>query len=34
VFGGAVVPVEIRLYRQPARMAPVAEALWGVAAQG
>jgi DNA-binding transcriptional LysR family regulator len=25
------VPVEIRLYRQPARMAPVAEALWGVA---
>ncbi|MET3392010.1 DNA-binding transcriptional LysR family regulator [Variovorax sp. 1140] len=32
--GGWRVPVEIRLYRQQAQMAPVAEALWGLVGEG
>jgi LysR family transcriptional regulator, hypochlorite-specific transcription factor HypT len=32
--GGWRVPVDIRLYRQLAHMAPVAEALWGLVRDG
>jgi DNA-binding transcriptional LysR family regulator len=32
--GGWRVPVDIRLYRQQAQMAPVAEALWALLGDG